>query len=124
MAVYHRNFVDLLPGFRPRELVAMRFIWVDSQDLVTVLRPFRVIFLDLGILGPAHCARLQHGWYLDSRTLCYGGARQMCAPWTGQMSSVETGQMSVVETGQMSAAATGQMSAVPESSGFAWACGA
>ena len=40
------------------------------------------------------------------------------------MSSVETGQMSAVETGQMSAAETGQMSAVPESSGFAWACGA
>ena len=39
------------------------------------------------------------------------------------MSSVETGQMSAVETGQMSAAETGQMSAVPESSGFAWACG-
>ena len=38
------------------------------------------------------------------------------AVWTGQMSSVETGQMSVVETVQMSA--------VPESSGFAWACGA
>ena len=32
--------------------------------------------------------------------------------------------MSAVETGQMSAAETGQMSAVPESSGFAWACGA
>ena len=40
-----------------------------------------------------------------------------------QMSAVETGQMSSVETGQMSAAETGQMSAVPESSGFAWACG-
>ena len=40
------------------------------------------------------------------------------------MPSVETGQMSAVETGQMSAAETGQMSAVPESSGFAWACGA
>ena len=40
------------------------------------------------------------------------------------MSSVETGQMSAVKTGQMSAAETGQMSAVPESSGFAWACGA
>ena len=40
------------------------------------------------------------------------------------MSPVETGQMSAVETGQMSAAETGQMSAVPESSGFAWACGA
>ena len=39
------------------------------------------------------------------------------------MFSVETGQMSAVETGQMSAAETGQMSAVPESSGFAWACG-
>ena len=39
------------------------------------------------------------------------------------MSSVEAGQMSAVETGQMSAAETGQMSAVPESSGFAWACG-
>ena len=39
------------------------------------------------------------------------------------MSSVETGQMSAVETGQMSAAETGQMSSVPESSGFAWACG-
>ena len=31
--------------------------------------------------------------------------------------------MSAVETGLMSAAETGQMSAVPESSGFAWACG-
>ena len=40
------------------------------------------------------------------------------------MSSVETGQMSAVEKGQMSAAETGQMSAVPESSGFAKACGA
>ena len=39
------------------------------------------------------------------------------------MSSVETGQMSAAETGQMSAAETGQMSAVPESFGFAWACG-
>ena len=40
------------------------------------------------------------------------------------MSSVETGQMSLVGTVQMSSAETGQMSAVPESSGFAWACGA
>ena len=40
------------------------------------------------------------------------------------MARVETGQMSAVVTGQMSAAETGQMSAVPESSGFAWACGA
>ena len=31
--------------------------------------------------------------------------------------------MTAVETEQMSAAETGQMSAVPESSGFAWACG-
>ena len=42
----------------------------------------------------------------------------------GRCFFVETGQMSAVETGQMSAAETGQMSAVPESSGFAWACGA
>ena len=49
---------------------------------------------------------------------------QMSAAETGQMSSVETGQMSAVGTGQMSVAETGQMSAVPESSGFAWACGA
>ena len=40
------------------------------------------------------------------------------------MSAAETGQMSAVETGQMSPVETGQMSAVPESSGFAWACGA
>ena len=40
------------------------------------------------------------------------------------MSSIKTGQIFVVETGHMSAAETGQMSAVPESSGFAWACGA
>ena len=46
------------------------------------------------------------------------------AVWTGQISSVESGKMSAVETGQMPAAETGQMSAVPESSGFAWACGA
>ena len=49
---------------------------------------------------------------------------QMSAVETGQMSAAETGQMSAVETRQMSAAETGQMSAVPESSGFAWACGA
>ena len=40
------------------------------------------------------------------------------------MSAVETGQMSAAETGQMPAVETKQMSAVPESSGFAWACGA
>ena len=40
-----------------------------------------------------------------------------------QMSAVETGQMSSVEKRHMSAIGTGQMSAVPESSGFAWACG-
>ena len=34
------------------------------------------------------------------------------------------GHMSAVETGQMFSGETGQMSAVPESSGFAWACGA
>ena len=48
---------------------------------------------------------------------------QMSAFETGQMSSVETGQMSAVVTGQMPAAETEQMSCVPESSGFAWACG-
>ena len=47
----------------------------------------------------------------------------MSAVETGPMSAAETGQMSAVETRQMSAAETGQMSAVPESSGFAWACG-
>ena len=47
---------------------------------------------------------------------------EMSTVETEQMSSVETEQMSAVETRQMSAA-TGQMSAVPESSGFAWACG-
>ena len=40
------------------------------------------------------------------------------------MSALATEDMSAVETGPMSAAETGQMSAVPESSGFAWACGA
>ena len=41
-----------------------------------------------------------------------------------QMFAVEPGQMSSLETGQMSSAETGQMSVVPESSGFASACGA
>ena len=39
------------------------------------------------------------------------------------MYSAEPGHMSAVETGQVSAAVTGHMSVVPESSGFAWACG-
>ena len=42
---------------------------------------------------------------------------------TGQMSCVGTGLMSAAETEQISAAETKQMFAVPESSGFAWACG-
>ena len=48
---------------------------------------------------------------------------QMSAVETTQMSALATEDMSAVETGPMSAAETGQMSAVPESSGFAWACG-
>ena len=55
---------------------------MDSQDLATILDPFRVIFADLG------------------------PDRQMSAVETGQMSSVETGQMSAAETGQMSAVET------------------
>ena len=34
----------------------------DSQDLATILDPFRVIFADFGILGPAPYLRLQH-WH-------------------------------------------------------------
>ena len=49
---------------------------------------------------------------------------QMSAVETEQMYALATEDMSAVETGLMSAAETGQMSVVPESSGFAWACGA
>ena len=55
---------------------------VDSQDLATILDPFRTIFADLG------------------------PGRQMSSVETGQMSDVETGQMSAVETRQMSSAET------------------
>ena len=52
---------------------------VYSQDLATILDPFRVIFVDLG------------------------PDRRISAVETGQMSAVDTGQMSAVEIGQMSA---------------------
>ena len=55
---------------------------VDSQDLATILDPFRTIFVDLG------------------------PDREMSAVETGQMSAAETSQMSAAETGQMSAAET------------------
>ena len=67
---------------------------VDSQDLATILDPFRAIFVDLG-----------------TDRLSAAGTGQMSAVETGPMSAAETGQMSAAETGQMSAAETGQMSA-------------
>ena len=54
---------------------------VDSQDLATILEPFRAIFVDLGPDG-------------------------LSAAETGEMFAVETGPMSAAETGQMSAAET------------------
>ena len=75
-------------GTGPRgEKMVGRSRGTDSQDLATILDPFRVIFVDLR------------------------PDRQMSAVETGPMSAAETGQMSAAETGQMSAAETGQMSA-------------
>ena len=36
----------------PKAPTAVGFTWADSQDLAIILDPFRVIFVDLGILGP------------------------------------------------------------------------
>ena len=62
-------------GTSPRgEKMARRFTGTDSQDLATILDPFRAIFVDLG------------------------PDRQMSAVETGPMSAAETGQMSAAET--------------------------
>ena len=54
--------------------MAGRSLGVDSQDLATILDPFRIIFVDLG------------------------SDRQMSAVETGLTSAAETGQMSAAET--------------------------
>ena len=46
--------------------MAVRSIWVDSQDLATILDPFRTILV---ILGPTSYLRLQHLSCLNSRHL-------------------------------------------------------
>ena len=60
LAGYHVNFSGLLLDLRPRELSQRlgngRAIHLGgfSPDLATILDPVRLIFLDLGILGPTY----------------------------------------------------------------------
>ena len=75
----------------------MRSIWVDSQDLATILDPVWVIFLDLRILGLTH--------YLNcslERTDVFVETAQMFAVETGKMSAVETRQLSQQKTSVLS----------------------
>ena len=86
---------------------------VDSQDLATILDPFRAIFADLGPDRLPGYLRLEHCDIAtietsETSTLCVE-TRQMSVLATEEMSAVETGQMSSVETGQMSAVETGQI---------------
>ena len=72
---------------------------MDSQDLATILDPFRTIFADL---GQTHYLRLEHcdiGTVETSKTstLCLE-TRQMSVLAPEEMSAVETGQMPSVET--------------------------
>ena len=119
------------------------FIWTKFQAKPSILDPFRTKFdvfgpdrnfgqpgfgLGLALDKPHCCWKAQP--LSETSTLCAEtgqmsalATEDMSAVETGPMSAAETGQMSAVETRQMSAAETGQMSAVPESSGFAWACG-
>ena len=85
---------------------------LDSQDLATILEPFRApspIYGQTAYLRLEHCdiATIETS---ETSTMCVE-TRQMSVLATEEMSAAETGQMSV-ETGQMSAAETGQMSAV------------
>ena len=111
----------------------MRFICVNSQDLATILDPFRVIFGDLEtrppicdlnivILGQLRLLRFQQcdigtvetsetsTLCVETRQMSVLATEEMSAAQTGQMSAVEAGQMSAVETRQMSSAETKQMS--------------
>ena len=76
-------------GTGPRgEEMAGRFTGTDSQDLATILDPFRAIFVDLG------------------------PNRQMSAAKTGQVPAAETGHVSAVETRQMASVARTDFSVV------------
>ena len=83
------------------------------------LRFLRLEHCDIGTVETSETSTL----CVETKQMSALATEDMSAVETGLMSAAETGQMSAVETRQISAAETGQMSAVPESSGFAWACG-
>ena len=89
----------------------MRSIWMDVQDLATILNPFRTVFDDLCSDRPCETLNI---WTVDmseASTFCVE-TRRMPVLAEEETSSVETGRMASGEPGQMYAAETRQMSAV------------